>query len=178
MLSLNEARSKRYYERIEAGARELRRAKKEKAQAAREVVDAGGGRAAEALEAARVVGSDSCAIVSAGGRVCAAGVEVGCVTTATSATRTPIASSSSLSYHHPYSPRSEQGRPMLKQRGVQQDEVTEHLSNEMLIERIKLAQKIALELGQFEKPYSGTILSEVDSRINVDELLKQIDGDF
>ena len=42
----------------------------------------------------------------------------------------------------------------------------------------KLAQKIALELGQFEKPYSGTILSEVDSRINVDELLKQIDGDF
>ena len=42
----------------------------------------------------------------------------------------------------------------------------------------KIAQKIALELGQFEKPYSGTILSEVDSRINVDELLKQIDGDF
>ena len=42
----------------------------------------------------------------------------------------------------------------------------------------KVAQKIALELGEFEKPYSGTILSEVDSRINVDELLKQIDGDF
>ena len=42
----------------------------------------------------------------------------------------------------------------------------------------KVAQKIAVELGEFEKPYSGTILSEVDSRINVDELLKQIDGDF
>ena len=42
----------------------------------------------------------------------------------------------------------------------------------------KLAKKIAVELGEFEKPYSGTILSEVDSRINVDELLKQIDGDF
>ena len=42
----------------------------------------------------------------------------------------------------------------------------------------KVAQKIALELGEFEKPYSGTILSEVDPRINVDELLKQIDGDF
>ena len=42
----------------------------------------------------------------------------------------------------------------------------------------KVAQKIAAELGEFEKPYSGTILSELDSRINVDELLKQIDGDF
>ena len=42
----------------------------------------------------------------------------------------------------------------------------------------KLAKKIAVELGEFEKPYSGTILSEVDSRIDVDELLKQIDGDF
>mgnify|MGYP001971587441 CR=1 FL=1 len=62
ILTKNEARSKRYYARIEAGARELRRAEKEK-EAAREVVDAGGGRAAEALEAARVVGSDSCAIV-------------------------------------------------------------------------------------------------------------------
>ena len=83
ILTKNEARSKRYYARIEAGARELRRAEKEK-EAAREVVDAGGGRAAEALEAARVVGSDSCAIVSAGGRVCAAGVEVGCVPPAAS----------------------------------------------------------------------------------------------
>ena len=42
----------------------------------------------------------------------------------------------------------------------------------------KLAKKIAVELGEFEKPYSGTILSEVDSRIDVDELLKQIDGDL
>ena len=42
----------------------------------------------------------------------------------------------------------------------------------------KTAQKIASELGEFEKPYSGTILSKGDSRINVDELLKQLDGDF
>lgn len=84
ILSQNEARSKRFYERIEAGARELRRAEKDKARAERAVVDAGGGRAAEALEAASVIGSDSCAIVSAGGRVCAAGVEVGHVTLAAS----------------------------------------------------------------------------------------------
>ena len=84
ILSQNEARSKRFYERIEAGARELRRAEKDKARAERAVVDAGGVGAAEALEAARVVDSDSCAIVSAGGRVCAAGVEVGHVTLAAS----------------------------------------------------------------------------------------------
>jgi hypothetical protein len=54
------------------------------ALAEREVVDAGGGRAAEALEAASLIGSDSCAIVSAGGRVCAAGVGVGHVTLAAS----------------------------------------------------------------------------------------------
>jgi hypothetical protein len=42
----------------------------------------------------------------------------------------------------------------------------------------KTAHKIAAELGEFEKPYSGTILSQGDSRINVDELLKQIDEDF
>ena len=84
ILTKNEARSKRYYARIEAGARELRRAEKEKAHAERAVVDAGGGRTAQALEAASVIGSDSCAIVSAGGRVCAAGVEVGHVTLAAS----------------------------------------------------------------------------------------------
>ena len=39
----------------------------------------------------------------------------------------------------------------------------------------KIAHKIATELGEFEKPYSGTILSGSDSRINVDELLNQID---
>ena len=42
----------------------------------------------------------------------------------------------------------------------------------------KTAHKIAAELGEFEKPYSGTILSQGDSRISVDELLKQIDEDF
>ena len=42
----------------------------------------------------------------------------------------------------------------------------------------KIAHKIATELGEFEKPYSGTILSGSDSRINVDELLNQIDENF
>ena len=50
--------------------------------------------------------------------------------------------------------------------------------NEIVYQITKTAYKIATELGELEKPYSGTILSKSDSRINVDELLKQIDGDF
>ena len=66
---------------------------------------------------------------------------------------------------------------------------TEMLARLGLVERLsgetengyqlsKTAHKIAAELGEFEKPYSGTILSQGDSRISVDELLKQIDEDF
>ena len=73
--------------------------------------------------------------------------------------------------------------------GVMDSNAGEDLARLGLVERFsgetengyqitKTAHKIAAELGEFEKPYSGTILSQGDSRINVDELLKQIDEDF